>query len=242
MKQTLKMFIFFAIFFSSFLCANEVKIYSQQKYNLEYDKQTVEVKNKINQEYKTHQKLSTVLEQNQMKNNSQLKVIKDIAMVQLWSNEVLKNYQPTQKELQELYTKTKSKLSERYKLSSIKVQYKSSANKIMESLVKIKDPKKKFDAFKENVQKYSIDIKIKNNQGQLGWIEEKQLKPEVKKALEKTKKDDIVKVMIEDDGWQVLYVEDYSPTKDATFEEAKPTLINLAKQLFLQKEIGKLVK
>ena len=95
--------------------------------------------------------------------------------------------------------------------------------------------------FKEFVQKFSVDIKTKKNHGELGWLEEKHLKPEVKKALKNAKKGDIVKVFIEDDGLQVLYVEDYLALTEASFEEAKMVLIQVSTQEALQKEIQKLL-
>ncbi len=237
----LRIFLLFTFGIVS-LNANEVKIYAQEKYNFQFDNQTEETQKKIEQEYQQNYKLFKILDATKMKNNPQIKVITQIATVQLWSNEFLNNYHPSQQELQELYIKTKLKLSERYKLSTIKVQYNASAIKIMKQLEKVKERQKKFEMFQDLVQKFSIDIKTKKNHGEIGWVEKQYLKYEVKKALEKSKQGDVIKVFIEDDGWQILYVQEHSVSQEATFAEAKMGLIKMAKQEALEKEIEKLLQ
>ncbi len=230
------------IFLPLLLMAQELEIYTKERYNLDYKTQSEQTKEKIQKEYQQISKLSQIIEKNHINKNKTLAVLKDMAVVNLWSNDFIKNYQPSNDALEKIYKKTHPQLEARYKLSTIKVQYKANAQKIIDDLKKIKDKEKKISTFENFVHQYSIDIKSKKEKGSLGWIPVQKLKPVVKKAVENAKIGDIEKVFVEDDGWHILLLEDFSPAREASFEEAKSALIQLAKQQALQAQMQKLLQ
>lgn len=159
----------------------------------------------------------------------------------MWLENFNNNYQPTNEELMKIYNKLQPKLPKEYELSIIKVQYEASANKILKMFDGNENSKEKYKKFQDFVHKFSIDIKTKKNRGKLGWIKEKNLVESVKKSLENSKIDDIIVTFLEDDGWQILYVEDIKPVKLATFEESKEILVKIAKNRALKREIKKIL-
>lgn len=68
------------------------------------------------------------------------------------------------------------------------------------------------------------------------------LNPQIREALVDKKEGDIIKVNVKDLGTQILYIEKYIPQKEATFEESKEALKELAKKAALNSQIELLSK
>ena len=233
---------------SSLFCVNlfaqqgEVTSYTAQKHKVDFNKQESKTKESLEKEYQRSEKLAQILENGKMKNDIDLKVAKDIVTIDIWSNKFLNSYQPSQTELQELFKAEKPRVVAKYELRNILVTYEENANKIMNTLINSKTFKDKQETFIKYVKSVSNDLASKQKDGLIDLVDVNKLNAEIKVALKDKKEGDIVKVSLKDVGTQIILIEKYLPEKDATFEEAKDALINLAKRKALVKEIELLLK
>lgn len=226
----------------SFAEQEDVISYTTQKHKADFNKQEEKVKNGLIKEYKNTEKLAQILENGKMKDDNDLKVAKNILTVDIWSNKFLNTYQPTQEELQELFIVEKPRVVAKYELRNMLVTYEENANKIINSLMNAKTFKEKQDSFIKYVKTVSNDLASKQKDGLINLVDENKLNLEIKNALKDKKEGDIVKVNLKDVGTQIILIEKYIPEKEATFEEAKEALVNLAKKKALVKEIDLLLK
>lgn len=220
----------------------EVTSYTAQKHKVDFNKQESKTKESLEKEYQRSEKLAQILENGKMKNDIDLKVAKDIVTIDIWSNKFLNSYQPSQTELQELFKAEKPRVVAKYELRNILVTYEENANKIMNTLINSKTFKDKQETFIKYVKSVSNDLASKQKDGLIDLVDVNKLNAEIKVALKDKKEGDIVKVSLKDVGTQIILIEKYLPEKDATFEEAKGALINLAKRKALVKEIELLLK
>ena len=233
---------------SSLFCVNlfaqqgEVTSYTAQKHKVDFNKQESKTKESLEKEYQRSEKLAQILENGKMKNDIDLKVAKDIVTIDIWSNKFLNSYHPSQEELQELFKAEKPRVVAKYELRNILVTYEENANKIMNTLINSKTFKDKQETFIKYVKSVSNDLASKQKDGLIDLVDVNKLNAEIKVALKDKKEGDIVKVSLKDVGTQIILIEKYLPEKDATFEEAKGALINLAKRKALVKEIELLLK
>jgi hypothetical protein len=177
-----------------------------------------------------------------MKNDTDVEVAKNLAIIEIWSNKFMQSYKPTEAELNELYKIEKPRTVGKYELRNILVSYEKNADRIIEMLNDIKNKQDKKESFIKYVRSVSNDVASKQNNGLTPLVDENKLNPQIKEALKGKKEGEIVKVNLKDVGTQILYIEKYIPEKIATFEEAKDALINLAKRRALTKEIELLSK
>ena len=187
-------------------------------------------------------RLSKTLEATVMKNDTDVEVAKNLAIIEIWSNKFMQSYKPSEAELNELYKTEKPRTVGKYELRNILVSYEKNADRIIEMLNEIKNKQDKKESFIKYVRSVSNDVASKQNNGLTPLVDENKLNPQIKEALKAKKEGEIVKVNLKDVGTQILYIEKYIPEKIATFEEAKDALINLAKRKALTKEIELLSK
>lgn len=231
--------------FSIFICINlnagenEVISYSTLKYKIDFDKQNSQLKDSLNQEYNRVKKIALILESNIMKNDIDLEVAKNLATVDIWTNKFMQNYKPTNSELLELYKLEKPRVVAKYELRNILVTYEENADRIINMLNSTQNKKETFIKY---VRSVSNDVASKQNNGLTELVDENKLNPQIKEALKGKKEEDIVKINLKDLGTQIILIEKYIPEKDATFDEAKEALSNLAKRKALTKEIELLLK
>lgn len=231
--------------FSTFICINlnaaenEVISYSALKYKIDFDKQDSQLKDSLNQEYSRVKKIALILESNIMKNDIDLEVAKNVATVDIWTNKFMQNYKPTDVELKELYKLEKPRVVAKYELRNILVAYEENADRIINMLNSTQNKKETFIKY---VRSVSNDVASKQNNGLTELVDENKLNPQIKEALKAKKEGDIVKINLKDIGTQIILIEKYIPEKDATFDEAKEALENLAKRKALTKEIESLLK
>jgi hypothetical protein len=231
--------------FSTFICINlnaaenEVISYSALKYKIDFDKQDSQLKDSLNQEYSRVKKIALTLESNIMKNDIDLEVAKNVATVDIWTNKFIQNYKPTDVELKELYKLEKPRVVAKYELRNILVAYEENADRIINMLNSTQNKKETFIKY---VRSVSNDLASKQNNGLTELVDENKLNPQIKEALKAKKEGDIVKINLKDIGTQIILIEKYIPEKDATFDEAKEALENLAKRKALTKEIESLLK
>ncbi|MBU0925379.1 peptidylprolyl isomerase [bacterium] len=218
---------------------NEVISYSALKYKIDFDKQDSQLKDSLNQEYSRVKKIALILESNIMKNDIDLEVAKNVATVDIWTNKFIQNYKPTDVELKELYKLEKPRVVAKYELRNILVAYEENADRIINMLNSTQNKKETFIKY---VRSVSNDVASKQNNGLTELVDENKLNPQIKEALKAKKEGDIVKINLKDIGTQIILIEKYIPEKDATFDEAKEALENLAKRKALTKEIELLLK
>ena len=231
--------------FSIFICINlnagenEVISYSTLKYKIDFDKQNSQLKDSLNQEYNRVKKIAQILESNIMKNDIDLEVAKNLATVDIWTNKFMQNYKPTNSELLELYKLEKPRVVAKYELRNILVTYEENADRIINMLNSTQNKKETFIKY---VRSVSNDVASKQNNGLTELVDENKLNPQINAALKGKKEEDTVKINLKDLGTQIILIEKYIPEKDATFDEAKEALSNLAKRKALTKEIELLLK
>ena len=231
--------------FSIFICINlnagenEVISYSTLKYKIDFDKQNSQLKDSLNQEYNRVKKIAQILESNIMKNDIDLEVAKNLATVDIWTNKFMQNCKPTNSELLELYKLEKPRVVAKYELRNILVTYEENADRIINMLNSTQNKKETFIKY---VRSVSNDVASKQNNGLTELVDENKLNPQIKEALKGKKEEDIVKINLKDLGTQIILIEKYIPEKEASFEESKEALINLAKRKALVKEIDLMLK
>lgn len=235
-------FCILATFLGLNLYADEVASYTAIKYHVNYEKQNPKSQESLQKEYEKIKRLSKTLEATVMKNDTDVEVAKNLAIIEIWSNKFMQSYKPTEAELNELYKIEKPRTVGKYELRNILVSYEKNADRIIEMLNEIKNKQDKKESFIKYVRSVSNDVASKQNNGLTPLVDENKLNPQIKEALKGKKEGEIVKVNLKDVGTQILYIEKYIPEKIATFEEAKDALINLAKRRALTKEIELLSK
>lgn len=229
-------------FLSMNLYADEIASYSAMKYHVNYEKQNPKSKESLEKEYQKIKRLSKTLEATVMKNDFDVEVAKNLAIIEIWSNKFMQTYKSSENELNELYKTEKPKVVAKYELRNILVSYEKNADRIIEMLNEIKNRQEKKESFIKYVRSVSNDVASKQNNGLTPLVDENKLNPQIKEALKGKKEGEIVKVNLKDVGTQILYIEKYIPEKIATFEEAKDALINLAKRRALAREMELLSK
>ena len=221
---------------------NEIVSYTAQKHKVDFNKQDEKVKESLAREYENVGRLAQVLENQKMKNDIDLKVAKDLLIVDIWTNKFLNSYKPSQAELQELFKIEQPRIVAKYELRNILVSYEENANKIINSLNSSKTLKAKRESFIKYVKSVSNDLASKQKDGLTDLVDINKLNPEVRNALKDKKEGDIIKVNLKDVGTQIILIEKFIPEKEASFEESKEALINLAKRKALVKEIDLLLR
>ena len=234
--------ILFGTLFSLNLYGNEIASYSALKYKMDITKQNSKVQENISKEYANIKKLAKNLDVTVMKNDVDVEVAKNIAIVDIWTNKFLQIYMPTEKELIDLYKLEKPRTVAKYELRNILVSYEKNADRIITMLNAIKNRQERKESFIKYVRSVSNDVASKQNNGLTALVDENKLNPQIRESLNGKKEGDIVKVNLKDVGTQIIYIEKYIPEKMATFEESKEALINLAKRKALAREIDFLLK
>jgi hypothetical protein len=220
----------------------DVASYTAQKHKVDFYKQEANVKDALAKEYGKIEKLAQILEKDKMKDDINLKTAKNIMTVDIWSEKFLRSYNPSDSELKELFKAEKPRVVAKYELRNILVTYEENADKIISSLNKSKTKKEKQDSFIKYVKSVSNDLASKQKDGLSDLVDVNKLNLEISTALKNKSEGDIVKVNLKDIGTQIILIEKYIPEKEASFEESKEALINLAKRKALVKEIDLMLK
>jgi hypothetical protein len=220
----------------------EIVSFTAQKHKVDFYKQNSKVKDVLANEYENVEKLAKVLEKDKMKDDVNLKTAKNIITVDIWSEKFLRSYNPTEIELNELFKIEKPRIVAKYELRNILVTYEENADKIISALNRTKTKKDRQESFIKYVKSVSNDLASKQKDGLSDLVDINKLNAEIKSALEGKNEGDIVKVNLKDIGTQIILIEKFIPEKEASFEESKDALINLAKRKALAKEIDLLLK
>ena len=119
MKKTLFSFVTIVSLSTQSFCAeipnNELTSFSAQKYKVNYNAQTQENKDKLKTEYEQTLKLVNIISKD-VKDNTDLKVATNLATLNVWFQEYMKNIKISDATLKEMYEKEESKTIPTYKM------------------------------------------------------------------------------------------------------------------------------
>lgn len=219
---------------------SEIASYTTQKYNVDYNAQTQENKDKLKKEYENTIKIVNAIS-NDVKNDIDYKAAKNLLIINVWSQKYAQNLKISDATLKELYTKEKPKTVPTYNLYNILVSDKKKADEIYSALEKL--PKdKRLEEFKKQVKLNSQDFISNKKEGNIGWIEIQKLDKNIQENIKDKIKNDILISEVQNVGYQIILIDDFKPIRDVSFDEAKEFLTNLAKQQELIKKIDSLLK
>lgn len=219
----------------------ELMSYAFQKYKVNFKSLKTEEKQRLMKEYIYLSKLTDALNTKGMKNDADLQVAKKLLTVSVWEKKALQKMSVSEENLQKMYKKHKPTIADRYKLSNVLVKTEKEAKTIQMKLEKIKSPKAKAEAFGNYVKTSSLDERSKAKQGNLGWMNMQDVSKPMQAIFKDKKEHDIILFHTNNDRWQVFLVTGYLEGRDATFEESKKNLIEMAKKRALSEKIKSLV-
>jgi parvulin-like peptidyl-prolyl isomerase len=219
----------------------ELISYAAQKHHVNFKAQTDKSKSDIANEYVRNVKLGDLLLAGSIKEDVDYKIASRQIAIDIWAQKFMQGVQVSDEQLQELYKKHNPKVTPSYKLRNILLKSDSEADKVIKTLTSTKGKEKQLEKFKQLVQSDSEDFVSRKNGGDIGWIDLNKLDPNIQASLKDKKAGDILKANVANIGTQVLMIEELKPEKAASFEEAKATLIQIAKQEQLNAEIKKLL-
>lgn len=228
--------------FTTIVLSDEITSFTAIKYKADFSKQDHKTQQAIVNEYSKLKKMAKTVEATSLKGDSDFEVAKNLLLIDIWSKKFIQSYNPSEDELKKLYIEQKPSVVAKYEFRNILVSYEKNADMILDKLNQIQNPKEKKNSFIKYVKSVSNDNTSKNNDGLSPLVDENRLNPEIREALKDKKVGDIVKVNIKDLGTQIIYLEKYIPQKEATFEESKDALRELAKKLALNSQIELLSK
>lgn len=218
----------------------EIASFTAQKYNVDYNAQTQENKDKLKKEYEDTIKVVNAIS-NDVKNDTDYKVAKNILALNVWTQKYAQNLKISESTLKELYTKEKPKTVPSYNLYNILVSDKKKADEIYSILEKL--PKdKRLEEFKKQVKVNSQDFISNKKEGNIGWIEIQKLDKNIQENIKDKNKNDILISEVQNVGYQIILIYDFKSIREVSFDESKEFLINLAKQQELIKKIDTLLK
>ncbi len=220
----------------------KLQSFTAQKHRVDFNAQTESSKNDILDDYVKTIKLSDKILEGTLKNDPDFEIANRLLAINIWAQKVIKDTKISDRKLRNLYKKHAPMIEARYELRNILLKSETEANKIEKTLKKITNKNKRLEKFKQLVESSSEDFITRKNDGQFEWIDENKLTPTMRDALKGKKSNEIIKVYVENIGWQVLLLEDFQASKKATLEESKAVLTNLAKQEILSKKIKEMLK
>lgn len=218
----------------------ELSVYTFYKYNSDYNKLTKEQKNKISKEYQDLLKLSAKVK-SKIQHTHIYKIRSNLTIFETWLLQFIKDYKPTLGELKEVYNKNDFKTNPEYKLKTLTVKQGKRLDSIIRQLKAKKVKESRLKLFNIFVKKDSLDTATKDKKGDLGWVKFSNLNPKIKSGIKKLKVNDMLFIK-KDNFMEIVYLEDITKPRKATYEEAKIALINIAKKQALAKEIKKLTQ
>lgn len=218
---------------------NEISTFVAQKYKMDYNSQTQENKEKMKKEYENVTKVVNLIAK-EVKNDDDLKATINLITFSTWAKKYMQNLKINDETLKKLYKNQKPKTVASYNLYNILLSDKKKADEIIIKLEKVsKDDRLK--EFKKQVKDNSEDFISNKKEGNIGWLKLQQIDKNIQESIKDKKTNDLLLVNVGKVGWQIILIADYKAEKDATFEESKEFLINLAKKEELIKKIDTLL-
>lgn len=213
----------------------EYEIYAAENYKADFSKLSDSDKEKLKQEYKEKIELAIIIRK-RMYEDPIYQAALDFKALDLWTRQIAANSKPTDKELQDMYSKSNMTVAPKYKLRNILVKDDKEADDIVKTLSSLSGDKLE-SKFISLVKDKSIDPATKDKDGDGGWVDISVMPKEIIDIIKDKTKDSIVKLpSIKDVGIQIILIEDMAHEHKASFEEAKNTLTQMAISSAISKE------
>lgn len=220
----------------------ELQAFATQRFHVDYSAQNDQAKSEIAQQYTQIKQLSDVLlSKGLLKDDIDFAVAQRGLAVEIWVQKFMKDVNVSDTDVKTLYEKLQPKMPASYKLSNILVKSEKEAKAILKTIQKNKTLTTRLAKFRELAKTNSHDMQTRDNGGEINWVNIDKIDSTVQAALRDKKANDIVKVEVQNIGWQILYVEDIKPEHKASFEEVQEELTLFAKQQQVQAEIQKII-
>jgi parvulin-like peptidyl-prolyl isomerase len=170
-----------------------------------------------------------------------LNKLKNDLALEFWMQKESKSFKVTEDDLKAFYNDNKNKFTQKaiLKARHILVEKEAEAKNIIKILNKSKDLKSKFIELAKSKSTGPSGV----NGGDLGWFEAKQMVPEFSKATQSLKKLTITKTPVKTQfGYHIIFLEDKKDEGIASFENAKPKLLEVVTQEKFLNNIKKTVE
>ncbi|MGE4268621.1 MAG: peptidylprolyl isomerase [Deferribacterales bacterium] len=215
----------------------ELVIFTAWKYKADYTEQPPEAKEEIYKEYSMVSAVAPKILAEGLANDVDYKVAAETIAFEIWMKKYTDGLTISDEDLKKLYEARDINTSPAYSLHNILVKDEKTADAVIKSFAAVKDKKAFTAKFESTAKEKSQDFITREKGGNVGWVELNRLEKSLQEALNDKKAGDIFKSSAGNNGWQIIYVDDYKPSRKASFEEAKPMLTNIYKQVELGKKI-----
>ncbi len=220
---------------------DEYKAFAAQAMRIDYDKAPADIQAKIKDEYIQKIKLSEILVK-RYQNDPDFMIIKENIALELWTKRVMASVKPTEETLKTLYTQSGDlNVAPQYKARHIMVKQESLATELL-TQIKSKIGSERDALFTAMVEKYSLDMTSKKDQGNIGWVDSGKLSPQASELIKSQEKGSVFIMRAAEELWEVVILDNINEGHIATFDEAKEFLINQLQRKTLQDEAAKLLK
>lgn len=202
----------------------ELEAYAKQKYNVDINTQTKEIRDEVAKEYSRIKKISANVYDN-IKDSIDYKVANNTAIVNIWLEKTKQSIQqPTQEEIQAMYKILKPRTQEKYVLYNIYVKQEAFAQKLLSQILSVQDKQQRLEKFKSIAMADSMDFVTKTNGGYIGAVDTQKLGQNIIEAIKNKNKGDVVKLEMPKIGWQLIFIDDYLPAREQRLDEVKENI------------------
>lgn len=220
----------------------EMFIFTAQKYKADYTKQPEEAQNELKKEYAMISTVVPKLLAQGLANDDEYKMAIQIVGFEMWVKKYSDSINVSDEELKKIYDERDINNAAAYGVHNILVKDQKTADGIIKTLSAVKDKKALPAKFESLAKEKSIDPVTAQNGGNAGMVELTRMEKPLQDAIASKKTGDFFKYQTGSGGWQVIYIHDYRPDRKATFEEAKPMLINIIKRVEVGKKIQSMMQ
>ncbi len=219
---------------------DEIKQFSSQALQIDFEKAPEDVKQKITTEYTQRIKLAEALV-GKLKNDPEYIQISETLALDLWSKRIAEARKPSDEELKKAYGEAKDlNISASYKIRHIVVMQETLADILIKQL-KEKSGDEQTQLFNTLALANSIDQNTKQKGGYVGWVNSSALPEVVKSALKDKEAGSFIKLSSGKDIWDIILLDEVKPEHMASFDEAKAYLENMLKQQAVENEAKKIL-
>ncbi len=214
----------------------ELVIFTAHKYKADYTQQPEAAQNELKKEFDMVSVVAPKVLAQGLSNDTEYKISSEILTFELWVKKYAESLNISDEELKKVYEAREVNVNPSYSLHNILVKDEKTADGIIKTLSGVKDIKALVAKFEALAKEKSIDPVTSERGGNAGWVEMNRLEQPLQDVIAAKKTGEYFKYKA-GSGWQVIYIDDYHPSRKATFEEAKPMLINIIKQVEIGKKI-----
>lgn len=219
----------------------ELIIFTAHKYKADYTVQPETAQNELKKEYAMVSVIAPKVLAQGLSNDTEYKIGSEILAFELWVKKYADSINITDEELKKIYDEREINNVAAYRIHNILLNDEKAADSIIKTLSAVKDKKTLTAKFESLAKDKSVDPVTAQKGGNAGIVELDRLEMPLQEAIANKKTGDYFKYK-SGAGWQVIYIDDFRPGGKATFEEAKPTLINIIKRVEVGKKIQSMMQ